>query len=213
MNRSATVDCVLRVIFLHAPSIIHRPSSIFSLIRTKIVFGIVASVRTSVPKSFLDSRWQRSQCDPFALHSLAELQKILSSVCCRRLLARAKLCCLISFLLTMTMIRVSAVASCALRHYGHSANAFTSRASKSAILTASATASSRLLPLQMSLFTTVSVPEPPTSNHKYTPLKEPVGGSIIYTETDEAPALATYSLYPIIRKVNRSFSFIAATLL
>jgi len=44
-----------------------------------------------------------------------------------------------------------------------------------------------------------AVPSPPTSNHKYTPLPN-AKGSIIYTETDEAPALATYSLYPVISK-------------
>jgi hypothetical protein len=48
--------------------------------------------------------------------------------------------------------------------------------------------------------TSVKVPPPPTSNHKYTPLPG-AQGSIIYTETDEAPALATYSLYPVISKV------------
>lgn len=48
--------------------------------------------------------------------------------------------------------------------------------------------------------TSVKVPLPPTSNHKYTPLPG-AQGSIIYTETDEAPALATYSLYPVIAKV------------
>jgi Monomeric isocitrate dehydrogenase len=46
----------------------------------------------------------------------------------------------------------------------------------------------------------VAVPEPPTSHHIHRAL---VGakGSIIYTETDEAPALATYSLLPVIAKV------------
>jgi hypothetical protein len=48
--------------------------------------------------------------------------------------------------------------------------------------------------------TSVKVPPPPTSNHKHTPLPG-AQGSIIYTETDEAPALATYSLYPVIAKV------------
>ena len=46
----------------------------------------------------------------------------------------------------------------------------------------------------------VSLPKPPTSNHEHTPLAG-AQGSIIYTETDEAPALATYSLYPVIKKV------------
>lgn len=51
-------------------------------------------------------------------------------------------------------------------------------------------------------FATVEVPPPPTSNHKHAPMPE-AQGSIIYTETDEAPALATYSLYPVISKVSR----------
>jgi len=45
----------------------------------------------------------------------------------------------------------------------------------------------------------VSVPDAPTSNHPHTPL-ENASASIVYTETDEAPALATYSLYPYIAK-------------
>lgn len=53
------------------------------------------------------------------------------------------------------------------------------------------------LPLWMS---TVTVPPPPTSHHPHTPLQG-AQGSIIYTETDEAPALATYSLYPAVAKV------------
>lgn len=43
------------------------------------------------------------------------------------------------------------------------------------------------------------IPHPPTSNHRHHPLASATG-SIIYTETDEAPALATYSLYPVIAK-------------
>lgn len=43
------------------------------------------------------------------------------------------------------------------------------------------------------------VPDPPTSTHRHHPLPHATG-SIIYTETDEAPALATYSLYPVIAK-------------
>jgi len=49
-------------------------------------------------------------------------------------------------------------------------------------------------------FSAVDVPPPPTSNHAYTPLPD-AKGSIIYTETDEAPALATYSLYPAVSKI------------
>ena len=47
---------------------------------------------------------------------------------------------------------------------------------------------------------TVEVPPPPSSHHKHEPLPSALG-SIVYTETDEAPALATYSLYPVIAKV------------
>lgn len=39
-----------------------------------------------------------------------------------------------------------------------------------------------------------------SSNHKHFPLPN-AQGSVIYTETDEAPALATYSLYPVVSKV------------
>ena len=49
----------------------------------------------------------------------------------------------------------------------------------------------------------VAVPNAPTSNHPHTPLPNATG-SIVYTETDEAPALATYSLYPYIAKVRLS---------
>jgi hypothetical protein len=49
-------------------------------------------------------------------------------------------------------------------------------------------------------FASVTIPKPPTSNHRHTPLPNATG-SIVYTETDEAPALATYSLYPYIAKV------------
>ncbi|KAI2499663.1 monomeric isocitrate dehydrogenase [Fragilaria crotonensis] len=45
----------------------------------------------------------------------------------------------------------------------------------------------------------IYIPPPPTSHHHHTPLKS-AQGSIIYTETDEAPALATYSLLPVISK-------------
>jgi len=54
----------------------------------------------------------------------------------------------------------------------------------------------------------VTVPPPPTSNHPHTPLPN-ASGSIVYTETDEAPALATYSLYPYIAKVdNKTLLFL-----
>jgi hypothetical protein len=50
--------------------------------------------------------------------------------------------------------------------------------------------------------TTSSDGKPPlwSSNHKHFPLPN-AKGSVIYTETDEAPALATYSLYPVVSKV------------
>lgn len=42
-----------------------------------------------------------------------------------------------------------------------------------------------------------------SSNHKHFPLPN-AKGSVIYTETDEAPALATYSLYPVVSKVRNN---------
>jgi len=45
----------------------------------------------------------------------------------------------------------------------------------------------------------VPVPKPPTSNHPFHKV-EGAKGSLIYTETDEAPALATFSLLPILSK-------------
>ena len=50
------------------------------------------------------------------------------------------------------------------------------------------------------------VPMPPTSSHPHIPLPS-AKGSLIYTETDEAPALATYSLLPILSKVCNNFMF------
>ncbi len=50
-------------------------------------------------------------------------------------------------------------------------------------------------------FSDLSVPKPPTSIHPHTPLGD-AKGSLIYTETDEAPALATFSLLPILSKVS-----------
>lgn len=44
------------------------------------------------------------------------------------------------------------------------------------------------------------LPLPPTSNHPHANLAN-ARASIIYTETDEAPALATYSLYPVVAKI------------
>jgi hypothetical protein len=46
----------------------------------------------------------------------------------------------------------------------------------------------------------LNIPLAPTSNHPHTKLAN-AQASIIYTETDEAPALATYSLYPVVKKI------------
>ncbi|KAL3772749.1 hypothetical protein ACHAWO_004111 [Cyclotella atomus] len=48
-------------------------------------------------------------------------------------------------------------------------------------------------------FSDVALPEPPTSNHPHKPLPG-AKGKLIYTETDEAPALATFSLLPVLAK-------------
>lgn len=48
--------------------------------------------------------------------------------------------------------------------------------------------------------TKLEIPTPPSSNHPHQGLAS-AKGSLIYTETDEAPALATYSLLPILTKV------------
>eukprot|EP00980_Cylindrotheca_fusiformis_P016971 scaffold5159_cov112-Cylindrotheca_fusiformis.AAC.25 len=46
----------------------------------------------------------------------------------------------------------------------------------------------------------VEIPPPPTSHHPHTTLPN-AKGTIIYTETDEAPALATYSLFPAVSRI------------
>jgi len=46
----------------------------------------------------------------------------------------------------------------------------------------------------------LEIPAAPTSNHPHTKLDN-AQASIIYTETDEAPALATYSLFPVVNKI------------
>eukprot|EP00536_Pseudo-nitzschia_multiseries_P012621 jgi/Psemu1/209227/e_gw1.492.34.1 len=46
----------------------------------------------------------------------------------------------------------------------------------------------------------LEIPSAPTSNHPHTHLPN-AQASIIYTETDEAPALATYSLFPVVNKI------------
>jgi len=45
----------------------------------------------------------------------------------------------------------------------------------------------------------LALPEPPTSNHPHHSLPG-AKGKLIYTETDEAPALATFSLLPVLTK-------------
>ncbi|KAL7456249.1 hypothetical protein ACHAWC_007766 [Mediolabrus comicus] len=45
----------------------------------------------------------------------------------------------------------------------------------------------------------LALPEPPTSNHPHHNLPG-AKGQLIYTETDEAPALATFSLLPVLTK-------------
>jgi hypothetical protein len=51
-------------------------------------------------------------------------------------------------------------------------------------------------------FSDLNIPSPPTSIHPHTP-NTSAKGSLIYTETDEAPALATFSLLPILNKVSK----------
>jgi len=58
--------------------------------------------------------------------------------------------------------------------------------------------------------TATSIPDPPSSNHFHKPLAD-AKGSVIYTETDEAPALATYSLYPVISKVQTNIFIFVQT--
>lgn len=54
--------------------------------------------------------------------------------------------------------------------------------------------------LKCAFSTDIELPLPPTSSHPHSKLAS-AQGSLIYTETDEAPALATYSLLPILKKV------------
>ena len=60
----------------------------------------------------------------------------------------------------------------------------------------------------MSTTTTTTEGNPQwSSHHKHFPLPN-AKGFVIYTETDEAPALATYSLYPVVSKVrNKIYIF------
>lgn len=48
-------------------------------------------------------------------------------------------------------------------------------------------------------FSDLKIPSPPTSIHPHAP-NTSAKGSLIYTETDEAPALATFSLLPVLSK-------------
>lgn len=64
----------------------------------------------------------------------------------------------------------------------------------------------------VSSFSTVTIPQPPTSIHPHEQLSN-ANGSLIYTETDEAPALATFSLLPILSKVSIIFSPLNITIL
>jgi len=75
-----------------------------------------------------------------------------------------------------------------------------SRAAVSALTKTSRYISARSMRGNAAWMSTVDVPAPPTSNHTYKPLSG-AQGKIIYTETDEAPALATYSLYPVVSKI------------
>jgi hypothetical protein len=68
------------------------------------------------------------------------------------------------------------------------------------LLRATARSSSSSILWQSPVVCFSTIPAPPSSNHRHTPLPN-AKGSIIYTETDEAPALATYSLYPVLSKV------------
>lgn len=68
--------------------------------------------------------------------------------------------------------------------------------------------STRMVSPTIRFFSTLDdLPSPPTSNHKYSPLPN-ANCSVLYTETDEAPALATYSLYPLISKVSFGLWFV-----
>lgn len=78
-------------------------------------------------------------------------------------------------------------------------SALTSRASRRVVAARIPTAFGNTQQYWMS---SVAVPDAPTSNHAYNKV-DGADGTIIYTETDEAPALATYSLYPAVAKVGR----------
>jgi len=73
--------------------------------------------------------------------------------------------------------------------------------SRSAFVHSTRTATTTFLRSNTRLFSAAAAVAP-SSNHAHTALSNPTA-SIIYTETDEAPALATYSLYPVIEKVKK----------
>lgn len=102
--------------------------------------------------------------------------------------------------MTMTLLKLTA----ALGRQARSPLAARSALWKTAPLLASSSSFSSFRPTaavfaSVHFMSTVSIPEPPTSNHYHVPLAN-VTDTIVYTETDEAPALATYSLYPYIAK-------------
>ena len=58
-----------------------------------------------------------------------------------------------------------------------------------------------------SFTTALSMDKPPTSNQPHLTMSN-AKGSLIYTVTDEAPALATFSLLPILTKVSLSHQYV-----
>jgi Monomeric isocitrate dehydrogenase len=112
-----------------------------------------------------------------------------------RMLPRA-----VSSLRTQPLAFVSTTKQIVLPHPSSCATtrAPTSSVSAYACLSAAGMSSSHDV---LRLFSTkLEIPPPPSSNHPHKSLTS-AKGSLIYTETDEAPALATYSLLPILTKV------------
>lgn len=100
-------------------------------------------------------------------------------------------------------VTVALARQIAFRKAAPAASTLLLRSSKQWLAPAPAAITARFL-------STVKVPDAPTSNHPHSPLPD-AKGSIVYTETDEAPALATYSLYPYIAKVNHgNFVFVVS---
>ena len=96
-------------------------------------------------------------------------------------------------------IIASRVHSCRAGHFTSMTSFFLRMGTSAAVLRHSAKPSFIRGASSSWFSTSVTVPPPPTSNHHRTPLPN-AAGKIIYTETDEAPALATYSLYPYLSK-------------